>query len=64
MKWEEAGTFEGPDPVFGHNEGEGQSGRGSEQEPDYIEPSKRIWIFFQAPWETIGGFWAEGNPMG
>ena len=40
MKWEEAGTFEGPDPVFGHNEGEGQSGRGSEQEPDYIEPSK------------------------
>jgi len=63
MKWKEAGTFEGPGLVFEHNEGEGQSGGGRGQEPDYIEPSKRIWILFQVPWETIGGFWAEGSPM-
>lgn len=53
MKWGEAGTLEGPGPVFEHNEGGGQSGRESGQEPDDIEPSRRIWILFQVPGKLL-----------
>lgn len=62
-KWKEAGTFEGPDLVLEHNEGEGQRNRWNGQESDCLEPSKPIWILFQVPWEATGGFGAKGNPM-